>query len=339
MATICERTNKLGQLIGYQAKVRRRGQAPVSKTFTKKSDADRWARQIETEIEQGVFVSRFEAENNTLGDLVDRYSREVAPTHKGAKQEGQRLALMRRDALCFRIVGTLKGMDFANWRDSRLDQVSPGTVIRELNIWHAIIETARREWGIHLPSNPVSLVRRPRPDSARDRRLDPAKDESGKTEEQRLLASCDDDTSKWLGPMVRLAIHTGMRQGELLALRWDDIDLQKCAAVLRDTKNGEMRVVPLSSAARKVLEGLPRSIGGQAFPIDQNILKMRFRRACKRAGIEGLTFHDLRHEATSRLFERGLSVMEVAAITGHKTLQMLKRYTHLQANDLVAKLG
>lgn len=339
MATICERTNKQGQLIGYQAKVRRRGEAPVSKTFTKKSDAERWARQIESEMEQGVFVSRVEAESNTLGDLVDRYSREVAPTHKGAKQEGQRLAQLRRDALCFRIVATLKGQDFANWRDSRLEQVSPGTVIRELNVWHAVIETARREWGIHLPSNPVSLVRRPRANASRDRRLDPTKDDDGRTEEKRLLAACDADSSQWLGSIVRLAIHTGMRQGELLALKWDDIDLRRCAAILRDTKNGEMRVVPLSTAARKVLEDMPRSIGGQLFPIDQNVLKMRFRRACKRASIEGLTFHDLRHEATSRLFERGLNVMEVASITGHKTLQMLKRYTHLQTNDLVAKLG
>lgn len=339
MATICERTNKRGQVIGFQAKVRRRGQAPVSKTFTKKTDAERWARQIETEIEQGVFVSRVEAESNTLGDLVDRYKLEVTPTHKGAKQESQRLTTLRQDALCHRIIATLKGSDFANWRDSRLNLASPGTVIRELNLWHAVIETARREWGVHLPSNPVSLVRRPRADPARDRRLDRALNDDGKTEEQRLLAACDNDTNPWLGPIVRLAIHTGMRQGELLSLRWDDLDMEKRTGTLKDTKNGEMRVVPLSSAARTVLEDLARSISGQVFTIDQNVLKIRFRRACKRAGITGLTFHDLRHEATSRLFERGLNVMEVAAITGHKTLQMLKRYTHLQASDLVKKLG
>lgn len=334
MATICERTNKRGQLIGYQAKVRRRGQAPVSKTFTKKSDAERWARQIETEMEQGVFVSRVEAESNTLGDLVDRYLVEVTPTHKGAKQEGQRLRLMRRDDLCHRIVATLKGIDFAKWRDTRQGEVSPGTVIRELNLWHAVIETARREWGVHLPSNPVSLVRRPRANAARDRRL-------VGDEEARLFAACDADTLPWLGPITRLAVHTGMRQGELLSLTWDDIclDPQRPSAFLRETKNGDARVVPLSSAARDVLERLPQSISGHLFPIDQNVLKMRFRRACTRAKIDGLTFHDLRHEATSRFFERGLGLMEVASITGHKTLQMLKRYTHLQACDLARKLG
>lgn len=113
MATICERTNKRGQLIGYQAKVRRRGHAPQSKVFTRKADAERWARQIESEMEQGVFVSRVEAESNTLGDLIDRHLLEVTPTHKGAKQEDQRLAQMRRDDLCHRIVATLKGQDFA----------------------------------------------------------------------------------------------------------------------------------------------------------------------------------------------------------------------------------
>lgn len=332
MATIVERRNREGELIGWQAKVRRRGFEPQSRTFVRKADAERWARQIEYEMEEGIFTSRTEAERNTLGDLVRRYVKEITPSHKGALQEELRLNAMLKDAICLRSVATLRSSDFSEWRDARLQTVSAATVVREMNIWHAVIEMARREWGVHLANNPVGLVRRPRVGLARERRLEG-------DEEQRLLGACDSDSDPWLGAIVRVAIETGMRQGELCGLRWRDVDLTKTVAILRETKNGEMRVVPLSSVAKEVLRNLPKSVSGEVFPVDQNALKMRFRRACARAGIEGLRFHDLRHEATSRFFERGLGVMEVAAITGHKTLQMLKRYTHVQAQHLAAKLG
>ncbi len=332
MATIAERRNRAGEAIKWQAKVRRRGYALQSKTFTRKGDAERWGRQVEYEMEEGIFTSRAEAERNTLGDLVERYIADVTPTHKGAAQETIRLKAMLNDGICRRRVATLRSSDFAEWRDARLQSVSAATVVRELNVWHAVIETARREWGVHLANNPVSLVRRPRLGPGRERRL------IG-DEETRLLIACDADSDPWLGEIVRLAIETGMRQGELCSLAWKDVDLVSGVATLRDTKNGEARVVPLSAAARDILRRLQKSTIGIVFPVDQNALKMRFRRACTRASIDGLRFHDLRHEATSRFFERGLGIMDVAAITGHKTLQMLKRYTHVKATQLAAKLA
>jgi integrase len=111
-------------------------------------------------------------------------------------------------------------------------------------------------------------------------------------------------------------------------------------AFLPETKNGESRGVPLSLAAIQVLKALPRSVSGAVFPgVTSEAIKRAFIRACRRAEIENFRFHDLRHEATSRLFEKNLDMMEVASITGHKTLQMLKRYTHLRAEDLARKLG
>jgi integrase len=131
-----------------------------------------------------------------------------------------------------------------------------------------------------------------------------------------------------------------MRQGELVNLRWEHIDLTRRITYLPDTKNGEARTVPLSTAAIKVLHSLPRSMTGQVFPgLTTEAVKRAFARAVRRAGIEDLRFHDLRHESTSRLFERGLNIMEVASITGHKDLRMLRRYTHLKAEDLARKLG
>jgi len=126
----------------------------------------------------------------------------------------------------------------------------------------------------------------------------------------------------------------------LLSLRWADVDLKRRFAMLHETKNGEERAVPLTSSAVAVLQALPRDISGRVIPQNRMTIYKAFEHACRRAGIDDYRWHDLRHEALSRLAERGdLSVLELAAVSGHKTLQMLKRYTHLRAEDLARKLG
>ena len=145
---------------------------------------------------------------------------------------------------------------------------------------------------------------------------------------------------RWLLPLVQLALETAMRQGELLRLHWEYIDLNRGTAHLPDTKNGEARTVPLSSTAIAVLRALPRALHGDVFRgVTTEAVKRSYMRAIRRAGSKDLRFHDLRHEATTRLFEKGLNIMEVASITGHKDLRMLRRYTHLKAEDLARKLG
>ena len=130
-----------------------------------------------------------------------------------------------------------------------------------------------------------------------------------------------------------------MRRGELLSLAWEGVNLDLRVAHLDMTKNGSKRDVPLSSDAITLLRSLPHDISGNVFPLTVASLRGLWNRACRRAGITDLHFHDLRHEATSRFFEKGLNVMEVATITGHKDLRMLQRYTHLRAEDLAKKLG
>ena len=200
--------------------------------------------------------------------------------------------------------------------------------------------------------NPVKAISLPGPSRKRDRRLEG-------DEEVRLLAALRKGRNPFAAPTAEFAIETGMRQGEILGLCWEDVDMNKHVAFIEDTKNGESRAVPLSSRALTVLNTLHRpKEGGRIFRISQDGLVRGFARACERGRsaylaeceqsgdvpqpgmLEDLRFHDLRHEATSRLFERGdFGVMEVAAITGHKTLHMLKRYTQLRAEDLARKLG
>ena len=316
----------------WQAMVRKKGQPLQTKTFETRAQAEQWARAIEVEMDKGVFVSRAEAESTTLRELLERYLGEVTPLKKGAAAETNRLRAFMRHPLARRLVATIRGFDIARLRDERLRKVSSATVKRDLVLMGHVFEVARKEWGIHV-YNPVRDIKLPADGRARNRRL-----EAG--EESRLLAACLEAHNGCLLPVVQLALETAMRQGELIRLRWEHIDLNRRIVHLPDTKNGESRTVPLSTPAANVLHTLPHSLHGQVFPgLTTEAIKRAYIRAVRRAGLEDLRFHDLRHEATTRLFEKGLNIMEVASITGHKDLRMLLRYTHLKAENLARKLG
>lgn len=317
----------------WRVKVRRKGYPEQTRSFDTRAQAEIWVRDVESEMDRGVFLDRTEADRNTLADVLQRYTTEVTPGKRGAGPEMSRLLALQRRPLAKFKMSALTSSLIARYRDERLSQVSAGTVNKELNHLSHVIETARREWGIQLPDNPVRLVRRPASPKGRDRRF--VDDEC-----ERLLAACADSRNHQLRPVVLLAIETAMRQGELVGLMWKHVDLTRRTAHLPETKNGEARTVPLSTRSVAVLAGLPRSLTGEVFPgLTTEAIKRAFIRACDRAEIENFHFHDLRHEATSRLFERGLNPIEVASITGHKTLQMLRRYTHLRAGELAQKLG
>ena len=313
----------------WQVKIRRRGWPKQFKTFETYEDATRWARKIESEMDDGVFVSRKEAETTTLDEALDRYLREKTPHKKGAAQETNRINLFKRSNLASRFLSTIRSTDIAKYRDQRLEEgKSPYTVNNELILLSSLFNVAHREWDMESIDNPVSKVSRPKLPSGRDRRLEPG-------EEEKLLGAL----GITLRPLFQLALETALRQSELLALEWKYINLARQVAHLPETKNGEARNIPLSSHAVLVLKKLPRRLDGKVFGVTGGHVSRTFRETCETLEIENLRWHDLRHEACSRLFEKGLNPMEVASISGHKTLQMLKRYTHLKAEDLALKLG
>lgn len=327
MASIRKRDDR------WRAQVRKRGFKPQFGSFEQKADAAAWARQLESEMDRGVFVSRQEADRTTLAELFDRYEREITPGKASARRERQRLKQLR-EAFGYRFVGQLRSQDIASYRDKRLAQGLGGaTVVKEIATISAVIDAARREWGIHLPENPAKLVKRPRIASGRDRRL-----QAG--EEAKLLLACEASRSAALPVLVRLAIETAMRLGELLGLEWRHVALDRRVAFLPHTKNGHSRSVPLSPAAVALLRSWPRSLSGRVFPqwSRPDSVENVWRRAVNRAGLQDLRFHDLRHEATSRMFEHGLNPVQVACVTGHRSMQTLKRYVHLKAEDLAALL-
>jgi len=323
----------------WQAIVQRGG-VYESQTFDTKADAEEWAAERERKIRRGEHLESQEAQETTLHKALGRYLMEIVSGKKGEVQDRRRVAAWQRDDLAKKALAKIRGTDLASWRDKRLAAgVSGGTVRRDLAVLSHLYNVAAKEWGMVGLANPVENIRVPAQGRARDRRFSPKPDKDGKTEEQRLLAACEAAANPWLAPLVKLALATAMRQSELLALRWESVDLARKVAHLEDTKNGESRDVPLSSTAVTVIKGLTRSMDGRVFPVSLGRLNVQWRKAIKSAGLVDFHFHDLRHEATSQLFEKGLNPMEASAITGHKTLQMLKRYTHLRAEDLAAKLG
>ena len=323
----------------WQAVIRRKGWPDASKTFRTKAEAETWATNVEADIARGVYQSTSEAERTTLGDLIKKFKEEFAPLHyrvRDDEKEAWRFQCERlREALGAYALSAIDQKLVAKYRDGRLagrkDRAAVGdsTVRKELYMLSKILGFAETECGISLPrGNPVDKIRKPSEGSGRDRRLTDK-------EFKDLEAECRKSRNRHLLPAFRLAVATAMRQGELLGLEWTNVDLKNRVALLEMTKNGEARAVPLSREAVAVLEALPRSIDGLVFPVGRMTLYSAFASACRRAGLNDFTWHDLRHEALSRLAERGdFSVLELAAVSGHKTLQMLKRYTHLQAEKM-----
>ena len=325
MATFRKRNNR------WDVQIRRSGYQPVSKSFSHKIDAQRWAAETERQIEVGEYFPAEMAPLDTLRSLLERYGSEISNIKRGRVEELSRLSKMQRHNIADVPLGKLRAFHISKYRDDRLQQVSGTTVKKELQLISHALEIARKEWGMSL-KNVVSDVAKPREPRGRDRRLEG-------NEEYLLMDALAASENFWVKPLVELAIETAMRRGELLSLQWRDADLERQTVFVAITKNGDSRQVPLSLKAISVISNLPRDVGGKVFPVSPNALRGVWRRTIKKLNLENLRFHDLRHEATSRFFENGLNVMEVAAITGHKDLRMLQRYTHLRAEDLAKKLG
>ena len=284
-------------------------------------------------MDKGHFVSVSEAQRTTLGDVIERYLVEVTPRMKSATEDTIRLKALIRKPIAKWSMANLSAARVAAFRDERLTEVSAGTIIRELAYLSSIINHARREWGVNVP-NPVQMVRKPPSPPARGRVLTDA-------EVSALLKVFEPigRRSLWVKPIVQLALATAMRRGELLSLRWENINLMARTAYLPTTKNGDSRTVPLSSSAANILENLPRHLSGIVFPMNAPALNAAFKRGLSRSDLKDIRFHDLRRTAITRMAEKLPNVIELAAVSGHKSLMVLKQYYRPSAVDLAIKLG
>lgn len=345
----------------YRARIYIPGAGRLTKTFGSYAEAVSWAEVQEALVRQiaeaiNTKIARSESarhppepplsleyelpnpedlayETPTLRAALALYARKVTPQKKGAVQERGLVRRWQQHPLSAFPLLAIRGKHLAKYRDERLEAgISGSTLQKDLALISHLYKVARTEWGYETLENPTTMIRKAKIARGRTRRFEG-------DEEAELLDHCILVDNLRLHSIIILAVETAMRRSELIRLRWCDINLKSRTAQLHDTKNGSPRTIPLSSRAVAAIQALPRRETSFMLDMHPDTVTYEFAQACKALGIEGLRFHDLRHEATSKLFEKGFNEMEVSTITGHKTPSMLKRYTHLKASDLLARLG
>ena len=325
MASIRKRNNR------WEVRIRRTGQPTQTKTFTLKSDAQQWAREAEIALEKGELLQKPKVSSITLKEAAKRYLVEVAIHHKGIASERYRLWAMVNRLGKAKPLTAITSKDIATYKVERQKEVTSASLRRELNLLSSLFETAKNEWGIIALNNPLTAVKRPSDSIARDRRLT-------LKEKEQLLSESLKNGSHHLYLAILIALNTGMRQGEILKLKWNDIDFDRSQIAVRDTKNGSNRVIVLSSVLRGVLLNA-RPNEEKLLTISASGLQQAFRKLTTQLQIRNLRFHDLRHEAISSFFEMGLSVPEVQLMSGHRTLDQLMRYSHASIEQIKHKVG
>jgi len=295
--------------------------------------------------------------SHTLGELVARYRDTVSIDKKGREIETIVLNAFLRHPICSKRLSELTTADFAGYRDERLQEIKPASLKRQLDPIRNMFEVARDEWGIPTRQNPLAKLRLPPLNNRRERRLRDG-------EQERIIQAASRCRNPQVLPIILFAIESGMRRGEILGIRPEHIDFESRCLLIPHTKNGHARTIPLTPKALEILKNeksqggerkgisngkcMPslfqssdqitkattgptprhRDHGRHLFPITANAFRLAWERLKKRANVDDLHFHDLRHEAISRFFELGLTTPEVALISGHRDMRMLFRYTH-----------
>lgn len=336
MATFQKRAGR------WRAIVRRKGHPAISKTFSTKARAERWARETESGMEAGAFKDLRILDKSSLGDLVKRYRERYSDI---GRTKEYCLQLLERGLGDVTLAGLTKARITAYGRERASQGAGPATLAQDLIYLRGLLETARNHWDIPIDPETVTAARAVLADEGliarsqeRDRR--PTDDELAllyaywkRPNVSRVMETPMED-------IVRFAIATCMRQAEITRLLWADVNEADHTILIRDRKHptrktGNHQEVPLLGEAWDILKRQPqREEEPRIFPYTAAAIGANFTRAVLRMRIEDLHFHDLRHHGISLLFEAGYQIHEVALISGHSDWRQLKRYTNLRAKDL-----
>jgi len=325
----------------YRVRIKRIGQSTLSKTFNSRIEAQQWANEIQAKITLGITDTFSTKKTIKTFEEASLCYRDTHSIHKKNYVSEAGLIRILNNRWHGLLITDIDKSKVLSLRDDLIKAGRSGSTINHyFNTISVIFQMLTDEWDVKVP-NPIKGIKRMPPSAGRSKRV---KDEV----EERLLASCDKLSYTLLRAIIEFAIQTGMRRGELMGLTWNDIDISGRRAYLHNTKNGEARQVPLTQRSLNVLQSLERGNGGKVFQMSLEVLRNQFERiradskaSWKDSGINpfiDLHFHDLRHEALSRLSDLGLNVIELSYISGHKTMAMLKRYTHPSHQAICSKL-
>lgn len=347
MATIEARRADDGSL-SYRVKVRLKGHPAATGTFQRLTDARRWAQSTEAAIREGRYFKTPEATRHTLSDLVDRYVDEVLPTKpKNASNSKQHLLWWKDKIGAYSLADVTPALvvqcrnDLLATTTRRGTKMANATVVRYMASLSHAFSLAVKDWQ-WVDDSPLRKVSKPKEPRGRERFL-------SDSERAALLQACKASSSRYLYTVVVLALSTGMRRGEIMSLRWPQVDIPRGRILLYETKNDTSRAVPLTGLALTLMSDLAKvrridtdlvfSSEAGAHPVD---LTKPWTTALGRANLTNFRFHDLRHSAASYLAMNGATTIEIAAVLGHKTLQMVKRYSHLansHTNSVVTSMN
>jgi integrase len=343
MASIQKRTTQSGK-VSYRVEIRLKGYPAQRATFERLTDARKWSKQTESAIMEGRHFKTTEAKRHTLAELIDRYIQDVLPARKDYPDRKTQLTWWKEQLGNYALADVTPPL-LAEYRDkltsepvTRKGQINPGkrsssTVVRYLAALSHAFTIGVKEWQ-WVESNPLQKVTKPKEPRGRVRFL-------SDLERERLLTACRESSNPDLYPAVVLALSTGARKTEIMGLRWPQVDLSRGVITLEETKNGERRVLPLAGAALEIMRERKKArhiATDLVFP-GQNIhkpidLRTPWETALKQAEIVDFRWHDLRHSAASYLAMSGASLAEIAEVLGHKTLAMVKRYSHLSESHV-----
>ena len=337
MASITQRSSS------FRVRIFRKNDKPISKSFSSEPEAAQWLKKTQAQLELGLYQEEVKNQVNLkvgFSEAVEKYI-PAHSVHKGNHQTEAGILRILASRWEGRSLSAISKQDIVLLKDDLLAKGrEASTVNHYLNALSQLYQIAINEWGLKV-TNPITGIKRMSEPQGRMKRL-------SVEAETTLLDCCHELNLAYLADIITVAIETGMRCGEILSMRWEDVDFSNRRVLLRDTKNGDSRQVPLSSRVKIILEKLSsRNTGDLVFPYCRWVIRRHYTRVVKqsakaRKGVQNpftdLRFHDLRHEALSRLSDKGLNVMEIAHISGHRTLAMLRRYTHPCHETLLGKL-
>jgi len=317
----------------FLVEIKRVGHKNIYKTFIQKTDALKWGRQVEIQLDQSRYRDTSNAQKTTLKSVLEKHLAERLRVVREPIKEQSRFNTVTRHRIVEGYLSSLTPQIFANYRDNRLDQgMSNSTVNRELSFMSIAIKKAIRQYNCWLPEHPIPNGIKCKETPPRNRRLEG-------DEFERMMKFCKFNRNIYWCPMIEFAIETAMRLNEQLTLDWSQVDMQTMVLTIlaEHSKTATQRKIPLTPRALEILRTLPRNISGKVFPVRLNNFQRAWRSILRNSNIKGLHWHDLRREATSRLMEKGLSISEVQMFTGHKTLSLMLQTYSQHSPTVVAK--
>lgn len=316
------------QKFGWRVRIRRKGSLPIAKQFKSKIDAKKWARKVERLVELGKYEDTTEAGMTTLGQALDRYQIEKSVDKKGQSEEAYRIGKLKRYDIVNVSLSELTAGKLTKFRKEIALETSNSNANRYISLICTCLKTALNEWEIYIPTNPCNRIGQLSEPS-------PIEDRISLDEEQRIMQEARKSKNIYLPCIITFGMELGMRRGEITKLRWEWIKNDIIA--IPNTKNGTTRTVPLTNKIKAELNKLPRHISGRIFG-NMKSFRNAWEHCLKRADVN-TNFHRLRHEACSRLDEKGFTIPQICSISGHKRWESLRRYTHVKTEILREKLN